>query len=285
MSGTSQQVFLEKNELWAEALYDFFNKRLRIDDYRGNVRKLVDVSLQIALEHNFEKIIVKTRQEHILTLLECGFVHEGVIRNYFSGSDSHFLCHYFNVARRTSKDWCYEDEILRSIQVKGRSNYAASIPYGYQIRKAEERDAEQLARLYGTVFSVYPTPLQKADYVKHVMNNGTVFYVAEREKKIVSAASAEVNETYHNAELTDCATLREHRKHGLMKHLLLRLETELRQRKIFCAYSLARAKSPGMNAVLYHLGYIYGGRLANNCYISESLEDMNIWMKDLSRSS
>ena len=101
---------------------------------------------------------------------------------------------------------------------------------------------------------------------------------------IVSAASAEVNSQYHNAELTDCATLTNHRKFGLMKNLLERLEAELKQNGIFCAYSIARAQSFGMNAVLHQLGYAYRGRLMNNCYIFDKLENMNMWVKDLSKS-
>ena len=38
-----------------------------------------------------------------------------------------------------------------------------------------------------------------------------------------------------------------------------------------------------MNAVLHGLGYQYRGRLINNCYIFEKLENMNMWVKDLSK--
>jgi beta-lysine N6-acetyltransferase len=37
----------------------------------------------------------------------------------------------------------------------------------------------------------------------------------------------------------------------------------------------------GMNAVLYQLGYNYCGRLMNNCYIYDKLENMNMWVKNL----
>ncbi len=40
-----------------------------------------------------------------------------------------------------------------------------------------------------------------------------------------------------------------------------------------------------MNAAFHQLGYTYTGRLANNCYIFDKLEDMNIWVKDLSSYS
>ena len=40
-----------------------------------------------------------------------------------------------------------------------------------------------------------------------------------------------------------------------------------------------------MNLAFHQLGYTYTGRLANNCYIFDKLEDMNIWVKDLSSYS
>jgi beta-lysine N6-acetyltransferase len=191
------------------------------------------------------------------------------------------LAKYLTACRRRSDDWCKEDEIIRSVQSQTRYNDLSSLPDGFLIRKAEKKDAAELSRLYKTVFTVYPTPLQRVDYVLQVLKSGTIFYIIEKDGQIVSAASAEVNKTYHNAEVTDCATLPEYRKHGLMKHLICQLEEDLRKNGIFCAYSLARAKSFGMNAVFHQLGYEYAGRLTNNCYIYQDLEDMNIWFKNL----
>lgn len=66
-----------------------------------------------------------------------------------------------------------------------------------------------------------------------------------------------------------------------MNHLIAALEKEMADREIFHVFSLARAASYGMNAVLHQSGYSYRGRLINNCYIYESLENMNVWCKTL----
>ena len=97
----------------------------------------------------------------------------------------------------------------------------------------------------------------------------------------MSAASAEINHFYHNAEMTDCATLPEYRQFGLLKQLILKFEEELLAQRVYCVYSIARALSFGMNAALHQLGYEYRGRLANNCYIFDELEDMNMWVKQI----
>jgi putative beta-lysine N-acetyltransferase len=279
----ANQSFIREDTHWLNFICDDFNRRLRLEDYRGNVDEIITYIENLAKEKSYEKIIVKARFEHVSLFIEKGFVNEGVITGYFNGSNAYFLVKYLSVMRRISHDWCKEDQIIQSVQAQSVSVSSFLLPVGYVMRKAEEGDAAELAELYKTVFAIYPTPLQRTDYVIDVIKGGTIFYIIEKKQQIVSAASAEINETYHNAEITDCATRPEHRKHGLMKHIISQLENELRQRGIFCAYSLARAKSFGMNAVFQQLGYRYAGRLANNCYIYEDLEDMNVWVKDLSR--
>ena len=108
-----------------------------------------------------------------------------------------------------------------------------------------------------------------------------IFAVCTREGRIVSAASAEIHPSVKAAELTDCATSEEARGLGLMSHILVRLEDEMRREGYICAYTMARARSWGMNTVFHRLGYAFNGRLVNNCDIFGDLEDMNIWVKNL----
>ena len=70
------------------------------------------------------------------------------------------------------------------------------------------------------------------------MQDGTVYFGSFFKGEIVSAASAEINTFYKNAELTDCATLVKHQKHGLMKVLLQRLERELKKTECFVSILL-----------------------------------------------
>ncbi|RSK23932.1 putative beta-lysine N-acetyltransferase [Bacillus sp. HMF5848] len=261
---------------------DYFNERLRVDDYRGNVQDIVKTLDPILSQHNFKKLIFFARSEHFHTLLSLQFELEAIIYGFFNGSDNYIMTRFADDARRTSSQWVKEDGILEAVR-SARPSAASDIPKKYVFRKATKVDAHALSELYGKVFAVYPTPVTEAAYVKKMIEGGTVFYVVECGGQLVSAASADINETLHHAELTDCATLYEHRKYGLIKQLLKQLEDELKQRGIYCAFSIARALSYGMNAALHQLGYCYTGRLTNNCYIFDKLEDMNVWVKDLSR--
>ncbi len=277
---------IETGERYTMELYlDHANQRLRIDDYRGNIKTVITRSLAIAQEHGFTKVILKARQEDLPAILARGFVLEGLLSKYFNGNDAYCLALYFTDERRTSDDWMKEDQMIQAVMDLPRVMEKQPLPEGYSLRFAGVDDAHELASLYGAIFETYPTPMNDEGYIKKVMEEGTIFSVIQYEGSIVSAASAEVCERYHHAEMTDCATIPQQRKHGFMKVLISALEGELIRKNIYCSYSLARSLSMGMNAVFHQLGYEYGGRLTKNCNIWDKYEDMNIWAKDLSSAS
>lgn len=260
---------------------DGFNKRVRVDDYVGNVSSCVNEAMQIAIEEGAEKLIFKVRREQLAYMLAQGFVYEAMIDSFYLGSACFFVAKYFTNERRNSEHWVQEDQMLQSVFTLSKQVKVLSPPTQYVLRKAELSDAVLLADLYRTVFEIYPTPMNDPIYIKKCMKEATVFFIYLYEGKIVSAAAAEMNRLYHNAEMTDCATLPEHRQFGLLKQLMLKIEEELVSQDIYCVYSIARALSFGMNAALHQLGYAYRGRLANNCFIFNKVEDMNMWVKQL----
>ncbi|WP_077213673.1 putative beta-lysine N-acetyltransferase [Bacillus dakarensis] len=263
---------------------DPFNKRVRIDDIRGDLMKGLEKAEEIAKELKLEKLIVKGRKEQFMLLLERGFQAEAAIDKYFLGSDCYFFCKYFSIERSNNEQLLKENEILKNVQQLERIGLTNDHPKQYELKLIEKDDAEKLAVLYQQVFKIYPTPLHDPEYIKKTIEEGTIYYAFQVGNEIVSAASAEVNTFYKNAEMTDCATLPQHRKHGLMKILLEKLEDRLVEDGVYCSYSIARALSFGMNSALHGLGYQYRGRLTNNVFIYDKLENMNVWVKDLSRS-
>ena len=281
MNQTTSIIFLQNDHYLLEIYLDPFNKRIRVDDYRGNTKLLMEKVEELVLDHKTEKLIVKVRREDYFTFLEKGLQPEAVVDRYFLGSDAYFFSKFYTPERKRNDHWVIEDGMIHSIYQLDTTVQKAFPPKEYELRKADASCAEELAALYRQVFQIYPTPLHHPEYIKKTMNEGTIYYAFFHSGKIVSAASAEVNSLYKNAELTDCATLTEHRKYGLMKIILQELEGELQRKGIYCAYSIARSLSFGMNAVLFQLGYSYRGRFMNNCYIYDKLENMNMWVKNL----
>ncbi|MCM3767910.1 putative beta-lysine N-acetyltransferase [Neobacillus niacini] len=281
MNQQATTLILENFGYYLAVYTDPFNKRIRVDDYRGNLKQALEEAEILVRKHKAEKLIVKGRKEDTLKLFEFGLQPEAVIDRYFHGSDAILFSKFYTSDRKHNNHWLMEDGIVHSIYQLDSSSLKSTPPKEYQLKKVNETHAEQLSALYSQVFQIYPTPLQDSEYIKKTMKEGTLYYAFFYQEKIVSAASAEINGFYKNAELTDCATLTEHRKYGLMKLILQELEGELQRKGIFCAYSIARSLSFGMNAVLYQLGYSYRGRLMNNVYIYDKLENMNMWVKDL----
>lgn len=281
MSQQASTIFVEDSSFFAEIYLDPFNKRIRVDDYRGNTTNMLNKVEEFVRQNQAEKFIIKGRAEDALAFFEFGLQPEAVVDRYFHGSDAYFYAKFYTQERKVNDHWITEDGMIHSIYELGSSTKKAFPPKEYELKKVDESGAEELSALYRQVFQIYPTPLFEPEYVKKTMSAGTIYYAFFYHGKIVSAASAEINTFYKNAELTDCATLTEHRKYGLMKFILQELEADLKRDGIFCAYSIARSLSFGMNAVLYQLGYSYRGRFMNNCYIYDKLENMNMWVKNL----
>ena len=97
----------------------------------------------------------------------------------------------------------------------------------------------------------------------------------------MAAASAETAAALGNAEMTDFATLPSQRRLGLAQHLLAALESDMDERGIRNLYTIARARSFGMNRVFFNRGYELTGTLVNNCHIAGRFEDMHVWCRTL----
>lgn len=260
------------------------NKRVRVEDYLGSLSNALKCAEELAESEKADKLIIKGRREHFTQLLENGYSFEASIDGFFLGSDCVFFSKFLSDDRKATPHWTVEDGIIKSVYRLAEPAQKITPPGDYVMKKMDISDAHGLSNLYKEVFQIYPTPLNDPEYIVKTMTEGTIYYGFIHDGQIVSAASAEVDLFYKNAEMTDCATLKEHRKHGLMKVLLARLEAELVESGIFCAYSIARSLSFGMNAALYQLGYAYRGRLVNNVYIYDKIENMNVWVKDLAKT-
>jgi putative beta-lysine N-acetyltransferase len=283
MNQTASTLYFEERGYFLEVYLDPYNKRLRVDDYRGNTNLLLEKTEELIAKYKSEKLIIKGRSEDFLSFFERGLQPEAVVDRYFLGSDAQFFSKFYTPERKKNDDWITEDRMIHSIYQLDTFSQKASPPLEYELRPLDESSALELSALYRQVFQIYPTPLHDYEYIKKTMKVGTIYYGFFHEGNIVSAASAEINHFYKNAELTDCATVTEHRQYGLMKILLHALEGVLKSKGIFCVYSISRSLSFGMNAVLFQLGYSYRGRLMNNCYIYDKLENMNMWVKNLAK--
>lgn len=256
---------------------DSFSSRIRIDDYSGALTSVLEI-FENEMEGWVEKLIVKSRTQDVLFFESKGFTNEAHIKNYFLDADMFFMTKYFSFDRQKSLAWDEEELIVKTILKEEVNAYETDIS---NVRVASKDDCKDLADLYQKVFPIYPTSLSDPNHLSKTMEAGTIYVFIRDEGMIISAASAEVNAVYKNAELTDCASRQEAQGKGHMKKLLSKLDKLLVHNGIHCLYTIARAESVGMNKVFHQLGYQYGGRLKKNLIIYSGLEDMNVWYKNV----
>ncbi|MCY7783859.1 MULTISPECIES: putative beta-lysine N-acetyltransferase [unclassified Bacillus (in: firmicutes)] len=270
---------IKNNGVTAVLDLDGFNKRIRVIRYDGAIEKALPDIVAAAKEEDAEKIIVYTKQQDEEVLAKHLFEPEGFLKGYYLGHPACVMVCYLTEKRRQTDSYMKEQEMIEALY--HTAPHPRSDTPVFTMRKAETNDMYQLSMLYKKVFRTYPTPVFDPAYIEKTMNENTTYYVMFDHDRLISAASADINPELGHAEITDCAVLPEYRGHSLTSFLIEALEKEMAEKEIFHVFSLARAASFGMNAVLYHSGYQYGGRLINNCYIAEGLENMNIWCKHL----
>lgn len=258
---------------------DFLNKRIKVLDYHSQNIDLLVRYLSTLGRGMFSKVIVVAREHDWQDFLSRSYVLEGINEGYYLGRPGYYMAKFLTSERRISHALEQEDEILRNIFKRPRASAPPSLPTGYSLRNASMEDIPQIIPLFKSIFASYPSPITDPGYLSQYLKNH-IFRVVSYGGQIVSTASAETDRNFLSAEITDCACLPEHRGRGLVSCLISSIEQELEQRGFKNLYSIARASQPGINAVLWKLGYTYGGCFINNCTIGGQLENMNLWVKN-----
>lgn len=263
----------------ADIQLDPYNSRARLIDYQGDAEKAISAMDQICRRNQFGKLVCTIHPRDDQSFVDHGFSQEGAISGFFKGEDADCFSRFFDPQREKSEFLSAEDEIISYCDSSAPEDEVPKISEG--LRTAQKEDAEKIAGLFHEVFPFYPTPMDQPEYVKKMMDQNVLFKVLESGGVLASIASADMNQKFLNAEITDCATRTSFRGKGYLNQLVFSLENDLRTSGYLTAFSLARARSFGMNIVLSKRGYKYSGRHINNCRIMNGFEDMNIWVRRL----
>jgi putative beta-lysine N-acetyltransferase len=240
---------------------------------------------ELAQEHDYGKIFCKVPQALVESFTRTGYVEEARIPGFFFGRiDGAFLSRFRKPERaEPGPEACEAIEAIRALARAKQGAKPVAPPSDCTIRPMNEEDAGRLAALYAKVFPSYPFPVFDPDYLRRTMAEHIRYYGACREGQLIAAASAETDRETSNAEMTDFATLPEHRGNRLAVHLLRRMEQDMQACGFVTLYTIARALSAGINVTFARQGYRFGGTLVNNTQISGRIESMNVWYKGLAQ--
>lgn len=259
---------------------DNINQRLIIESYNQDIARsiLTQKWLSLAEEQDLEKIWLWAFPEDVADFNQCGFTKEGELPANEGDQPVVSLAYYVTKGRGQSTNVQIEDNVLEAI-TEASVKPLPPLPEELNLRLLTPADAPDISNLLSSVFVTYPSPVENPNYVKRLLAQGCIFAGAFRGRSLISVAAAYPDSSLGRCEITDCATLHEFRGHALTERLIKLLEPKVAQLGAYTLYTLARARSYGMNRVFFKLGYQYHGRLINNCHIAGKFEDMNLWVK------
>jgi putative beta-lysine N-acetyltransferase len=270
-----------------DARDDAYSLRIRCDHPRTDDGEALGQALLGAAEaQRYDRVLVFADAALREGLERAGLAHEATMPGFYRGESD---CVVLGKALSVDRGSLYDPEGVRQVQalIETKRNEAVRTRTLPPTERATVDDAAAIAALVTATFPHYPTPTGVPDYVAQQIGEGVPFRVyregAEHGQRgaVVACASADLVREAETAELTDCATRPDQRGKGLMQALLSGLIDDLRGLSYPTAFTLARAREPGMNLAFLRLGFAYGGLLKRSCRIGDGMEDMTVWSRRL----
>lgn len=272
-------VEIEASGQLVEAIDDHYSDRVRCDHPPADVdaTQLAQSLIQLADERGRGRVVALVPAELGDEMAEQGFELEGTMPGFYRGEDD---CVVMGFGADDRMELANPREVATTDAVVQRPVEVHPLGEGPRTTElAGISDAEEIASLIDATFVDYPTPSSDPAYIRKQLRAGTPFRVVRHRGEIVACASADLVEDAKTAELTDCATKPSHRGRGHMQNILSDLMRDLQDMGYPTAFTLARARIPGVNRAFQKLGFRYRGRMTQSCRIGEGFEDMNIWSR------
>ncbi|MFZ3384574.1 MAG: putative beta-lysine N-acetyltransferase [Candidatus Methanoperedens sp.] len=237
---------------------------------------------KLAEVEGYSKIFAKVPEYAKNDFIKNGYLVEAAIPGFFNGQEGvYFLGKYFAGSRKVDSKIVEINKILNVARSKKNDRIDLSLPHGFKYKICDISCVFQMAELYRKVFDTYPFPIFDPQYICKTMDENFIYSSIWKNDTIVALSSCEMDVKAQNVEMTDFATLPEHRGEGLASYLLYNMEYEMQKRNIKTAYTISRAFSYGINIIFAKMGYEYCGTLIKNTNISGNFESMNVWYKFL----
>ena len=245
--------------------------------------EVISLMNNLARSKKYSKIFCKVPGNKAPLFTANGFIPEAQIPGFFRGEDSMFFMSKFLSSDRLLHIETKELEELSKLldRNKTQSWDPPEKSEKASVRKLNENDCETMAGLYKKVFQSYPFPIFDPAYILKTMKSGVQYFAIESNNKLLALASAEVDAYSQSAEMTDFATLQQHRGKSYAYFLLEAMQTHMKSEGIKTLYTIARLRSVGMNLTFLRMNYQFAGTLLKNTNISGEIESMNIYYKQL----
>ena len=183
-----------------------------------NASEIPEKLIPMAERFGYTKIFAKIPETRFSRFKRANFIREGEIPDFYNGRFDALFMSYFLSDDRAEIPQERErklDEIQKLALEKSSKPVKELDAAQFQIRRCEPGDADEMAEIYRAVFSSYPFPIHRPEYLKTTMESHVDYYGVEHEGALVALSSAELDRASQAAEMTDFATLPESRGNAL----------------------------------------------------------------------
>ena len=244
--------------------------------------EIVEEINTLARENKYSKIVCKIPVHAAPVFLSNGFLSEAQIPAFYNDNEAaFFVSKFLNSDRLLDIETEKLNNISQMLKVQDSITPNGTDYSNVTVRKLEKEDYEQITDIYREVIVTYPFPIYNQGYVLKTFQDGTQYFGAESNGKLVALASAEIDKEGKNAEMTDFATLPDQRGKNLSVLLLNALEKSMKEQGITTLYTMARLNSIGMTKTFLKMDYCYSGTLIKNTNIAGKIESLNILYKHI----
>lgn len=253
--------------------------KLHLSDYPFIINEI----RELAEKYNYSKVFAKIHPSAKDGFIQAGFEQEASIPDFYnSGSPVLFMSLFRNQKRKEYANYSLLSEIIKQSETWQTEARSPQLPSGWKSFECSFDDIVEMTHIYKEVFPTYPFPIHDPVFIKSTMESGVFYYaIRDNNNQLVALSSADTDSSSFSAEMTDFATRPCARGNHCGLHLLSRMDEEMQIKGIKTAFTIARSASYGMNKIFKQRNYLFSGSLIKNTNICGSLEDMNIWYKQL----
>lgn len=245
------------------------------------LQQMIEKVNALARERQCGKILCKTPEWALETLLDKGFEEEARIPGLFKGETGYFLSEFPDSHRKSCTD--QQLKILKSVRTialassKKAGNEEYNLPGEFQLAILGKENLHELTSHY--LFSLKPdlTKEELYTYLSERMESSTEFYGIYRGSELIETAQVELDHKALSAEIMHLATSPDYRGRNLSYHLVREIRNSIFERDFQTLYASIRASSYGLNITFGKQGFELAGTLKNNTVLGGVMECMNVW--------
>lgn len=235
---------------------------------------------KLVRNNNYTKVFAKVPSNMLPDLIDKQFCMEAMIPDFYYGKTDAFFMSAFHDAERRQPD----REAMANFRKLLKDFDPGKVFHPEKemgIVELKQEHAEEITRVYKLVFKSYPFPIHDPEYIIDTMKTHVRYFGVWDNNRLMGVSSAEMDDNYLNAEMTDFAVDPQYRGGKLASYLLYEMEQQLAETGIKTAYTIARLHSPAMNMTFLKNGYKFSGTLVKNTNIAGKIESMNVFYKPL----